>query len=781
MMSFPYETGIGTQPRASVGARKGGAFRWLAPVLALALAALMASLVRSPSALGPAVAPSRGELAGRVIDLVSEEPLMGVRVSAGEDGAYTDTEGRYRLSLPAGRYHVRAEAAGYIGMTQAFVQVQGATTQSLDWKMAPQDPDEEASAIIDAKLRQLAQDLPEGEQARALSDGFGISAITEVPATLRVLMTDGSVVTMSLEEYLRGVVPSEMPASWPAEALRAQAVAARSYASTRRAHAGVGADICTTTHCQVWKSTYYDSTDRAIADTRGVVGRYNGNIIYAYFFGHCDGHTRNNENVWVGSPVAYLRGVPCICGYTTMWGHGVGMCQEGARAMANRGYGYVDILKHYYTGIDVPPRLSLLSPRAGQALRGVVLPQVVGGPSITRLTYYVDGVQRADGGGSLAWYWNTTDDADGRHTLRVVASDALGQAEAIVQVWVDNTPPTGSVSTSVWSRTTQISATVSGSDATAIQFSNGWAWEGETLPHWANTAQVVADATASGGLALAGLAGQNVPGAWYGPYTCALPPQRDYAVFYRLKTTNRALDVGLLTMDIADAQGARLYGERPLAAQQFARSNIYEEFALPLAYGAQAPTCATPDGGDGIEFRTWYSGRGDLYLDRVAAYSAAAPLSPAMTALWELPAVEGTHTVAVRLRDAAGNHADRAVSVGLDLTPPQWVTVTMPSVWVRDSVSGLDPATAAWAASIDGARTWSSWESLSLQASIGVTSALQLAPPQALLEDAVITHVRYRIRDVAGHWAESAALPMPLDLEPRIRLPMIRVRAAAAE
>lgn len=754
---------------------------WLAPVLILALAALLASLIRTPSRLLSAALSAQGELIGQVVDLVTEEPLSGARVGVGEHETLTNAEGRYRLALPTGRYHLRAERAGYIGMTQAFITVQGDITQPLDWQMVPEDADERALEIIAAKLQQVAQEIPDDEQVRVLSEGYGVSAITEVPATLRVLMTDGSVVTMALEEYLRGVVPSEVPPAWPAEALRAQAVAARSYASTRRAHLDVGADICTTTHCQVWKNIYYDSTDRAIADTRGVVGRYNGNIIYAYFFGHCDGHTRNNENVWAGAPVPYLRSVPCPCGYTTMWGHGVGMCQYGARAMANQGYGYVEILKHYYTGIEVPPRLSLLTPTQGQRVRGVVLPQITSGGGVTRLTYYVDGALRADGGGSLVWYWNTTAEADGLHTLRVVASDGLGQAEASAQVWVDNTPPTGSVSAPSWSRTPQWTVSVSASDASAIQFSDGWAWEGETLPHWANTAQVLADPSASSGLALAGLAGQQTPGAWYGPYTCALPPQREYEIFYRLKTTNRSLDAGLLTMDIADAQGARVYGARPLAAQQFSRDNVYEEFSLPLAYGAQAPTCATPESGDGLEFRTWYSGLGDLYLDRIAVYSAPVALTAAMTATWDLPAVEGHHTMTVRLRDAAGNHSDRTISVGLDLAPPQWVTVTTPSAWVQDTVSGLDPSTGAWSASTDGARTWSDWETLSLQAPLGSTSALQLSPPQMTRNGAAITYVRYRICDVAGHWAVSAALPMPLDLEPRLHLPVIRARAGVAE
>ena len=100
-----------------------------------------------------------------------------------------------------------------------------------------------------------------------------LAAIGAAPETIRVLMTDGYAVTMTLDEYLKGVVPHEMPPSWPLEALKAQAVAARSYAATSRRHADANpeadADVCTTTHCQVWSPIHYDTTDRAVEATSG--------------------------------------------------------------------------------------------------------------------------------------------------------------------------------------------------------------------------------------------------------------------------------------------------------------------------------------------------------------------------------------------------------------------------------------------------------------------------------------------------------------------------------
>jgi peptidoglycan hydrolase-like amidase len=173
-----------------------------------------------------------------------------------------------------------------------------------------------------------------------------------VPETIKVLLLDGTVETMDMDEYLKGVVPMEMSPSWPKEALKAQAVAARCYAATARRHSDQGADVCTTTHCQAWSATHYDTVDQAVNETHGIVAVYEGSIISAYFFSHCDGHTRNSEDVWV-QMLPYCRSVPCECGHESLSGHGVGMCQHGAKAMAERGASYEDIIKHYYTGVSL--------------------------------------------------------------------------------------------------------------------------------------------------------------------------------------------------------------------------------------------------------------------------------------------------------------------------------------------------------------------------------------------------------------------------------------------
>jgi hypothetical protein len=176
-----------------------------------------------------------------------------------------------------------------------------------------------------------------------------------VPNDVRVLMTDGSVKVMRLEEYLRGVVSQEMSSSSPEEALKAQAVAARCFATVAVAHprhAAQGADVCTEQHCQGWSAQTNPAADQAVLATADVVALNGDEVIQAFYFDYCDGHTRNSEDVWV-SALPYCRSVSCVKPYPNMSGHGVGMCQQGAIAMAEQGATYVDILHHYYTDIQI--------------------------------------------------------------------------------------------------------------------------------------------------------------------------------------------------------------------------------------------------------------------------------------------------------------------------------------------------------------------------------------------------------------------------------------------
>ena len=263
----------------------------------------------------------------------------------------------------------------------------------------------------------------------------------------------GDVVTMPLEEYLVGVVAAEMPASYEIEALKAQAVAARTYTMYKANHGGCsahgGADICTdSTHCQaymtaekmtsVWGTDtemYLDKIMQAVQETHGEMVYYEGQQIQVFYHASSGGHTEYSENVYsqalpylvsvesageeassnyygkvtlskddfkkrmkkyspsikfsgdnligeinrfesgrvssvqIGSEAFTGREVRSIFGLnsanftvdvsaditfsTVGFGHGVGLSQTGANAMAKEGSSYLDILTHYYTGVTI--------------------------------------------------------------------------------------------------------------------------------------------------------------------------------------------------------------------------------------------------------------------------------------------------------------------------------------------------------------------------------------------------------------------------------------------
>lgn len=115
-----------------------------------------------------------------------------------------------------------------------------------------------------------------------------------------------------IEQYLLGVVTAEGSASFQPEALKALAVAARSYAEHNRAKHQPEAEVCDTVHCQVYPGLgpVPGKVARAVADTAGIVGLYGGAVIDAVFSADCGGRTRNSEDVWPGwGRVPYLRSV----------------------------------------------------------------------------------------------------------------------------------------------------------------------------------------------------------------------------------------------------------------------------------------------------------------------------------------------------------------------------------------------------------------------------------------------------------------------------------------
>ena len=129
------------------------------------------------------------------------------------------------------------------------------------------------------------------------------------------------VIQLPLQKYLYGL--GEVPFSWPGAALRTQVIAARTYAYEKTLRTGQRRYPC---DCAVYDSTldqvysgdakripsgqYWDDWTSAVDDTKGQVILYNGAPIQALYSSSSGGHTENNENVWGGTPLPYLRGVP---------------------------------------------------------------------------------------------------------------------------------------------------------------------------------------------------------------------------------------------------------------------------------------------------------------------------------------------------------------------------------------------------------------------------------------------------------------------------------------
>lgn len=116
--------------------------------------------------------------------------------------------------------------------------------------------------------------------------------------------------TVGLEAYVKGVVPSEMPYYWPLEALKAQAVVARSYAlATRRSGAF---DLYADTRSQVYRGIEAErpSTNEAVIETAGRVVLYAGKVAHTYFFSTSGGKTASQADVWpTPKPLPYLVSV----------------------------------------------------------------------------------------------------------------------------------------------------------------------------------------------------------------------------------------------------------------------------------------------------------------------------------------------------------------------------------------------------------------------------------------------------------------------------------------
>ncbi len=157
-----------------------------------------------------------------------------------------------------------------------------------------------------------------GGKLRAAGHGrVAIAGIGAYRGALEVVPTDSDagalnvINALPVDQYVKGVIPNESPPSWPAAALEAQAVAARSFALSVNV-GGNGFGLYNDTRSQVYKGLESEtaSTDAAAGATRGQVLMYGGKIAETYFSACSGGHTESVQNVFFGPAIPYLVGVP---------------------------------------------------------------------------------------------------------------------------------------------------------------------------------------------------------------------------------------------------------------------------------------------------------------------------------------------------------------------------------------------------------------------------------------------------------------------------------------
>ena len=320
----------------------------------------------------PRLAPRPGQalLYGVAYDATSGLPLAGVRVRLEAAGAEasSDSSGAFALEMPAPRESPAAELPatdvllasrhGYMTTRVAEVLLTGDATRLAVGLI----PGEGTHVQGDRhKLRGGPRELAEAQSASSVSEALGVAPpsgarASLLPDTIRVgfdcsCARCASVQAFSLETYVRLGLDDEWVPSWHEEALRAGAVAYRSYGAWHVAHPrAANYDICSTTCCQVIDPL--DSTarvDAAVARTAGeaLVGAAGEPFLAEY---SAENNGESCPDGQVGRPP---HGWPCIADPVdagkTLSGHGRGMCQWGSQRWAIReGRDYRWILDHYY-------------------------------------------------------------------------------------------------------------------------------------------------------------------------------------------------------------------------------------------------------------------------------------------------------------------------------------------------------------------------------------------------------------------------------------------------
>jgi len=297
-------------------ARRSGTVRKLVPLVALVILACASPahaasrLVIRGAGFGHGIGMSQYGAYGLSLQGVGYQAILA-RYYTGTALAQVASQPEVRVLLQSGQRKVTFSGADRLG-TQAldpattYNVVRGGSglvirqgTKSLFTTAPPLRVDAPAGGAL----------LLSGTSQPGVTNGRYRGALELRPAGNGI----NAINAIGLEDYVRGVVSAESPSAWPAEALKAQAVAARTYAITARAGSiSDGFDQYADTRSQMYRGVAAErpSTDAAVAATAGQVVTYNGQPVTTYFFSTSGGKTENIENSFVGAtPQPWLKGV----------------------------------------------------------------------------------------------------------------------------------------------------------------------------------------------------------------------------------------------------------------------------------------------------------------------------------------------------------------------------------------------------------------------------------------------------------------------------------------
>lgn len=186
------------------------------------------------------------------------------------------------------------------------------------------------------KLDKIAKEKVEQEEIKNELEGITkYIKNNKIGETIKIKMkATGKVKEITISDYLKGVLPAEMPPEYDMEALKAQAVVARTYLYQKMTNGSHGdADICDSAgHCQayydveslfgIWKRTkgytddecekYYAKVCEAVESTENIVVTYEGKYIRAYFHACSGGKTENVSAIWGKQNIPYLKSVESL-------------------------------------------------------------------------------------------------------------------------------------------------------------------------------------------------------------------------------------------------------------------------------------------------------------------------------------------------------------------------------------------------------------------------------------------------------------------------------------